>query len=71
MEEGRSKYTISIKLDEEGNENECSISRTNEIGWVNSSEVMTAVLDVMKGLGFHLPYEKELVDMIEDARPLN
>lgn len=63
------KLKVSIELSEEGNENNITIDRTCDSCYVTSSEVMTSVLDAMKGLGFILPYEEELREMIEDARP--
>ena len=65
----KSKYTISIKLDEEGERNEITIERTTESGYITSADVMTAILDCMKGLTFNLKYEDELRDMIEESRP--
>ena len=69
MGENESRFTVSIKLNEEGNENNITIERNCDGGYVTSSDVMSAVLDAMNGLTFNLSYEDELRDMIEEARP--
>lgn len=69
MGENESRFTVSIRLNEEGNENNITIERNCDSGCVSSSDVMGAVLDAMNGLTFRLSYEDELRDMIEESRP--
>ena len=63
------KFSVTIKTEEDGFTNDITIERSGSSDYVTSSEIMRAVLDAMRGLTYHLKYEEELEDMIDDSDP--
>ena len=64
-----SKFSVTIKTEEDDYENNITIERSGASDYITSSEIMRAVLDAMKGLTYHLKYEEDLEDMIDDSDP--
>ena len=63
------KFSVTIKTEEDGYEDNITIERSGGSECVTSSEIMRAVLDAMKGLTYSLKYEEELREMIDDSDP--